>query len=103
MKSSVDDTHLLFILSIKHFFEMVCTTVYTGYIFAYILNREPKLILPSKLILRHRTDENLHKHLTLAVLIGNKSRFKLHNVTCTISCFYLKKGKIQIMLTANFN
>ena len=93
MKSSVDDTHLLFILSIKHFFEMVCTTVYTGYIFAYILNREPKLILPSKLILRHRTDENLHKNLTLAVLIGNKSRFKLHNVTCTISCFYSKKGK----------
>ena len=86
----------------EKFIEMIASTVLTGYIFAYILNREPVIILPDKLVIRHRTSENVNHLLTLGVLVGNKSRFKIHDVRCTVSCFYVKKNKEPLLTNSEF-
>lgn len=93
---------LLAVLSVQKFIEMIASTVLTGYIFAYILNREPVIILPDKLVIRHRTSENVNHLLTLGVLVGNKSRFKIHDVRCTVSCFYVKKNKEPLLTNSEF-
>lgn len=93
---------MLLLLSAQQFVEMLCTTVLTGYIFAYILNREPKILLPDKLIIRHRTSENVEKLLTLGVMVGNKNRFKIHDVRCTVSCCYLKSSTDSRLTNSDF-
>lgn len=98
----IEKKGLLAVLSVQKFIEMIASTVLTGYIFAYILNREPVIILPDKLVIRHRTSENVNHLLTLGVLIGNKSRFKIHDVRCTVSCFYVKKKKEPMLTNSEF-
>lgn len=91
----------LLLLAVQKFFEMICLTVLTGYVFAYILNREPQIVLPDKLVIRHRTSENVNHLLTIGVLVGNKSRFKIHDVKCTVSCSYIKK-KAPLLTNSEF-
>ena len=50
LNNEIKENKTLVILSVQRFIEMICSTVLTGYIFAYILNREPQIILPDKLI-----------------------------------------------------
>lgn len=82
---------LLILAAIQNFLELICASVLTGYVFAYILNREPKIIMPDKLVIRHRTSEDVNGVLSLGVLVGNRNRSHIHNVCCTITCFYIKK------------
>lgn len=78
------------IFIIQTIIELIAFSVFASYIFTYILNREPKLIFPEKLVIRHRTSEGSEGKLRLGVLIGNKSKLNIHNVTCTITFCYVK-------------
>ena len=78
-----------FFCFIQNVLEASALAVLTSYIFSYILNREPKIIFPEKLIIRHRTSWESRKKLTLGILIGNRSPFDIHNVVCTITCAYI--------------
>ena len=71
--------------------ETSALAVLTSYIFAYILNREPSLIFPDKLVIRHRTSWESRNKLTLGILVGNKSHFNIHNAICTVTCTYIKQ------------
>ena len=102
LNNEIKENKTLVILSVQRFIEMICSTVLTGYIFAYILNREPQIILPDKLIVRHRTSENVNHQLTLGVLVGNKSRFKVYDVRCIVHCFYLKNKKEPMLTNSEF-
>ena len=59
----------------------VIDSIWAGYVFAYILNRTPNIIMPKKLVLRHRTSENVDGLLSLGVLVGNRSAYSLHSVS----------------------
>lgn len=72
-------------------FDLLSTTVLTGYIFAYITNWKPKIIFPNKLVIRHRTSGEVAHKLSLGVLIANKSRSNLSNVTCSLIFSYRKQ------------
>jgi hypothetical protein len=102
LNNEIKENKTLVILGVQRFIEMICSTVLTGYIFAYILNREPQIILPDKLIVRHRTSENVNHQLTLGVLVGNKSRFKVYDVRCIVHCFYLKNKKEPMLTNSEF-
>lgn len=102
LSDEIKQRKLLIVLSVQRFAETICLTVLTGYIFAYILNRESQIILPDKLVIRHRTSENVNHLLTLGILVGNKSRFKVHDVKCTVSCFYLKKKSEPLLTNSEF-
>lgn len=69
----------------------IVDSVFAGYVFAYMLNRTPNIMLPQKLVIRHRTSENVNGLLSLGVLVGNKSRYALHSVKCIVSCSYVKR------------
>ena len=88
LNSSLD---VMIIFFIKNIIEVSAMAVLTSYIFAYILNREPKIIFPEKLVIRHRTSWECKNKLTLGILIGNKSKFSIHNAVCTITCVYIKQ------------
>lgn len=80
------------LLLVEDVIEITATSVFASYIFTYILNREPKIVFPPKLVIRHRTSAESKNLLSLGVLIGNKSRFDIHNVECTLICYYSKKN-----------
>lgn len=71
--------------------EISAVAVLTSYIFAYVLNREPKIIFPDKLVIRHRTSWEAKNKITLGILIGNKNRYNIHNAICSITCSYIKQ------------
>lgn len=71
--------------------EVAGIAILTSYIFAYILHREPQIIFPDKLVIRHRTSWETNNKLTLGILIGNKNDFDIHNAVCAITCSYIKK------------
>ena len=84
-------TIIIFVL--QSIVELVLFSVFTSYIFAYILNREPKIIFPDKIVIRPRTSEGSMNKLYFCVMIGNKSRANIHNAICTVNCIYLKNDK----------
>lgn len=90
LMNEIKEEKILMISNFQRFVQMILTTILTGYIFTYILNREPKIILPDKLTIRHRTSENVNHLLTLGVLVGNKSRHRIYDVQCIVLCTYLK-------------
>lgn len=93
---------MLLLYGIIQLLELIYASVLTGYIFAYILNREPRIVFPSKLVIRHRTSENVKNLLTFGILIGNKSKFNLHDVCCTVTCYYLKNKKNPNLTNGEF-
>lgn len=90
LMNEIKEEKMLMVSNLQKFIEMILSTILTGYIFTYILNREPKIILPDRLTIRHRTSENVNHLLTLGVFVGNKSRHKIYEVQCVVSCVYLK-------------
>ncbi|WP_294499541.1 hypothetical protein [uncultured Gemmiger sp.] len=79
----------------KSIFELILTTVLSSYVFSYILNREPHIIFPDKLVIRHRSSTDAHDSLTLGVLFGNKERFIIHDATCSIVFTYKKAASLK--------
>lgn len=102
LNTEIAENRTLVFLSVQEFIEMICSAVLTGYIFAYILNRKPQIILPDKLIVRHRTSENVRNQLSLGIIVENKSRFKVYDVQCIVHCFYLKNKKEPILTNGEF-
>lgn len=88
MKSSIMIVAIYFVQNI---IEVSAVAILTSYIFAYILNREPRIILPDKLVIRHRTSWEAKNKLTLGILIGNRNHYDIHNVVCAITCSYIKQ------------
>lgn len=82
---------LIMILVFQNVINVVATAVFTSFIFTYILNKEPKILLPDKIVIRKRTSEGSNGLLTFAILIGNKSKYNIYDVKCTLTCFYNKK------------
>lgn len=80
---------IFFWLTVQQFCQVICISVLTGSVLAYILNREPKLIWPEKLVIRHGRDK---QKLTLGIMIGNKSKKVIHKVQCTIGFTYITEG-----------
>lgn len=76
---------------VQEIIETAGLAVLTSFYFAYILNKQPNIIFPDKLVVRHRTSWESKNKLTLGILIGNKSHFNIHNITCSITCSYIKK------------
>lgn len=59
----------------------LATYTYTSYVY-----RPPKILLPPKLVIRHRTNGKL----CFGVLIGNKNKYVLNDLVCTLTFRYLK-------------
>lgn len=76
---------------VQNIVEISAVAIFTGFIFAYILNREPKIVFPDKLVVRHRTSWEAKNKITLGILVGNKSKYNIHNVVCSLTCSYIKK------------
>ena len=68
---------LIMILVFQNVINVVATAVFTSFIFTYILNKEPKILLPDKIVIRKRTSEGSNGLLTFAILIGNKSKYNI--------------------------
>lgn len=88
-------------LLIQRAFEASCFAVLTSYIFVYILNREPQIVFPDKLVIRHRTSWEAKNKITLGILIGNKSYYNIHNVKCSITCSYIKQEE-PLLINSEF-
>jgi len=81
-----DSTYTLIIFSIIHFANMIATVILTSYIFIFVFNKKPKTVIPNKMIIRRRSSGEL----CLGIIIGNRTRYLLENVTCTIRFLYIK-------------
>ena len=87
-----NDIRIVTLFAIQSITELIIFSVFTSYVFAYILNREPRIVFPDKLVIRHRTSEGSKGNLYLCIMIGNKSRTKIHNAVCTLSCYYIQEN-----------
>lgn len=85
-----DNIYILTIFVIQSILELIMFSVFTSYVFAYILNREPRVVFPDKLLVRRRTSVGSNGITYLCIMIGNKSRTKIRNAVCTLSCSYVK-------------
>lgn len=76
---------------IQNIVEVSAIAVLTSFMFAYILNKEPRIVFPDKLVIRHRTSWETKNKITLGVLVGNKNKYNIHNAICSITCSYIKQ------------
>lgn len=70
--------------------EVIVLALMASFIFSQLLNREARIILPDKLVLRRRTSEGSINQLNLGILIGNPKKQLLYDVKCSVRCVYLK-------------
>ncbi len=73
----------------QNLLEVIATAILTGYVMTYFTRRQPKVSLVDYLVIRRRTSENVREQLSLGVIVLNKSRKKIENVKCHISCVYV--------------
>ena len=62
------------LFSIKQMIEGLVFAIMGSMIFAYILDRDVRLVFPEKLVIRRRTSEGSEGQLTLGVLLGNPGK-----------------------------
>lgn len=86
---------------VQKIIESCSFAVLTSFVAQYIMNREDILIFPEKLVIRHRTSWDGRNKLTLGILLGNKSHFYIQNMTCTITCKYIKQVE-SILIVSEF-
>lgn len=79
------------IYMVQNIIDVSATAILTSFIFTYILNKEPKIIFPDKLVIRHRTSWEEKNKITLGILVGNKNKYNIHNAVCSITCSYIKQ------------
>jgi len=75
--------------AIQNLVEVIAAALLTGYVLTYFTHRQPKVSLVDYLVIRRRTSENVKDQLSLGAMVLNKSRKKLENVQCHISCVYV--------------
>lgn len=79
--------------------ELIVFYIFTSYIFMFIINRESRVFLPPKLVIRYRTSEEVNGKLTLGVIAENRNKFNVYNVKCTVIFRYVKK-EIPLLLNS---
>jgi len=79
------------IIILQQITEVSAIALLTSYIVSYISHRDLKLILPEKLVIRHRTSEGSDKKISLGILVGNRYKFSIYHVECAITFTYIKK------------
>lgn len=80
------NTLVVFIL--EEMIKLIAFSVLTSYIFVCLINIQPNIVLPDKVVLREMPLDNLQ----LSILIGNKSKHNIYNVKCIITCYYIKEN-----------
>lgn len=95
MKRIISYVHI--IVTVKQLIDGIIFAVLGSAIFAYILNRDKKVILPDKLVLRRRTSEGSNGVLTLGVLLGNPGKEWIYDVQCILNCSYTKSASEGIV------
>lgn len=65
----------------------VTITIYATYVYTCYVNKPPKILLPPKLVIRRRAN----RMLCFGVLVGNKNKYALNNVECSLT-FRFKKA-----------
>lgn len=87
---STNELYVSTIISIKQIIEGLVFAIMGSMIFAYILDRDVRLVFPEKLVIRRRTSEGSEGQLTLGVLLGNPGKKWIYDVQCRIHCSYVK-------------
>lgn len=81
---------VIVVIASKKLMEGIALAILASLIFAYIINREIRIVFPEKIALRKRTSEGNNGKLTLGILIGNPNKKWLYDVKCSINCVYFK-------------
>lgn len=71
---------------------MVAGTVMTGFVFQQVANKQPRIVLHEKMIIRRRTEDGLP---VVNVMLCNWERRFLYDVRCTITCYFSKTSIIS--------
>lgn len=90
VSESTNELSVSAIITIKQILEGIVFAIMGSVIFAYILNRDVRLIFPEKLVIRRRTSEGSEGELTLGFLLGNPGRKWIYDVQCRMHCAYVK-------------
>lgn len=64
----------------------VVVAIFATYTYLCYVNKPAKILFPPKLVIRHRTNGKL----CFGVLIGNKNRYSLNDLVCTLTFRYQK-------------
>lgn len=72
--------------AVQNLIYAVVVAIFATYTYVCYVNRPPKILLPPKLVIRHRANGKL----CFGILIGNKNRYTLNDLVCTLTFRYLK-------------
>lgn len=64
----------------------VAVAVFATYTYLCYMNKPAKILFPPKLVIRHKENKKLY----FGVLIGNKNRYSLNDVRCSLTFIYQK-------------
>ena len=90
VSESTNELSVSVIITIKQIIEGIVFAIMGSVIFAYVLNRDVRLIFPEKLVIRRRTSEGSEGELTLGFLLGNPGKKWIYDVQCRMHCAYVK-------------
>lgn len=69
--------------------DIVIVAILGGYIFSFLMSLHPGLVLPDNMVLRYSPQDTTEKEV-LSILIGNKSRHFIVDLSCEITCVFHK-------------
>lgn len=72
--------------AVQNLLYTVVIAIFATYTYVCFVNRPPKILFPPKLVIRHRANGKL----CFGVLIGNKNRYTLNDLVCTLTFRYRK-------------
>lgn len=72
--------------AVQNLIYAVVVAIFATYTYVCYVNRPPKILFPPKLVIRHRAN----RKLCFGVLIGNKNRYTLNDLMCTLTFRYRK-------------
>lgn len=99
----INNNIILIVFVFQNIISVVAFAVYSSFIFTYILNREPWAYLINNIAIRKRTSEGSENLLTFAIMFVNRGKYKLYDVNCTVTCYYLKNDEGVNAINAEFS
>lgn len=72
--------------AVQNLIYAVIVAIFATYTYVCYVNRPPKILFPSKLVIRHKSNGKL----CFGVIIGNKNKYALNDVMCTLTFTYRK-------------
>lgn len=73
--------------AVQNLIYAVIVAIFATYTYVCYVNRPAKILFPPKLVIRHRSNGKL----CFGVIIGNKNKYALNDVMCTLTFTYLKE------------